>query len=365
MIADILRGYLTTMFNKKHKIRTALLCVLTLAAVAAGAGCGSVDLTMDGRSSNAQGSAQTAVSVVKPVQTTAETTTAVTTTTVATTAVPEPEPVYGDDFVGSRAAICYDLTEEKIIYSKNADELVYPASTTKLLTALTAIEYTSPEYIYYVGSELELVAKDSSMSWISQGSSLCRNAILTAMLAPSGNDAAYTIAVNVARKVYGSDISDREAVDYFAVLMNDYAKKLGAENTHFTVPDGYHDDNHYTTASDMLKFAIAATKSSTICDITCQPLAIVYDEEGGVHSWDNGNKLLTDTTIPYEVYGFKTGFTDEAGFCFIGYAGMDGKKIITLTYGGDVEYRFADTKKLMDLGFDMYDENYDYYSVAE
>lgn len=339
--------------------------MLTVSVVAVSAGCGSVDLTMDGRNSNVQCGAKPAVSVVKPIQTTAETTTTTTTTTAATTEAPEPEPVYGDDFVNCYAAICYDLTEGKIIYSKNADELVYPASTTKLLTALTAIEYTSPEFIYYVGSELELVAQDSSMSWIAQGSTLSRNAILTAMLAPSGNDAAYTIAVNVARKVYGDDISDSEAVSYFAVLMNDYAKKLGAENTHFTVPDGYHDNDHYTTASDMLKLAIAATQSSTICDITCQPLAIVYDEEGGVHSWDNGNILLTDTTIPYEVYGFKTGFTDEAGFCFIGYAGMNNKKIITLTYGCEVENRFADTKKLMDLGFDIYDENHDYYSVAE
>ena len=189
--------------------------------------------------------------------------------------------------------------------------------------------------------------------------------ILTAMLAPSGNDAAYTIAVNVARKLYGDDISDNDAVAYFAVLMNDYAKKLGAKNTHFTVPDGYHDDEHYTTAEDMLQFAIAATQSQTICDITCQPLAIVYDEQGNVHSWDNGNKLLTDTTIPYEVYGMKTGFTNEAGFCFIGYAGMNGKKILTLVYGGEVENRYADTKKLMDLGFDIYDENHDYYTVEE
>ena len=159
--------------------------------------------------------------------------------------------------------------------------------------------------------------------------------------------------------------SYNDAVAYFAVLMNDYAKKLGAKNTHFTVPDGYHDDEHYTTAEDMLKFAIAATQSQTICDITCQPLAIVYDEQGNVHSWDNGNKLLTDTTIPYEVYGMKTGFTDEAGFCFIGYAGMNGKKILTLVYGGEVENRYADTKKLMDLGFDIYDENHDYYTVEE
>ena len=255
----------------------------------------------------------------------AQTTTTVTTTAV-TTEAPPPVKSYGDDFVRCNAAICYDLTDGKVIYSKNAGKKVFPASTTKILTALTAIEYTAPEYEYYVGSELGLVAQDSSMSWIAEGSSLCRNEILTAMLAPSGNDAAYTIAVNVARKLYGDDISDNDAVAYFAVLMNDYAKKLGAKNTHFTVPDGYHDDEHYTTAEDMLQFAIAATQSRTICDITCQPLAIVYDEQGNVHSWDNGNKLLTDTTIPYEVYGMKTGFTDEAGFCFIGYAGMNGKK---------------------------------------
>lgn len=353
---------MATIRKKNNIVRTAISCILAVAVVAASTGCGTVDLTM-GRTANSSDN-NSAVDVILPYETTAQTTTTVT-TTAATTEAPASVKIYGDDFVQCKAAICYDLTDGKIIYSKNADEKVYPASTTKVLTALTAIEYTSPEFIYYVGSELELVAEDSSMSWISWGSSLGRNEILTAMLAPSGNDAAYTIAVNVARKVYGDDISDSEAVDYFAVLMNDYAKKLGAENTHFTVPDGYHDDNHYTTASDMLKFAIAATQSKTICDITCQPLAIVYDEQGNVHSWDNGNKLLTDTTIPYEVYGMKTGFTDEAGFCFIGYAGMNGKKILTLVYGGGVENRFADTKKLMDLGFDMYDENYDYYSVAE
>lgn len=273
----------------------------------------------------------------------------------------EDEPVYGDDFVGCTAAVCYDLTNDEIIYSKNADEKIYPASTTKLLTALTAIEYTAPEYIYYVGSELDLVELDSSMSWISDGSSLERNAILAAMLAPSGNDAAYTIAVNVARKIYGDDLSDQEAADYFCVLMTDYARKLGAENTNFTVPDGYHDDKHYTTAFDMLKISIAAARSKTITDITCQPLMIVYDEQGNVHSWDNGNKLLQDTTVPYNVLGLKTGFTDEAGFCFIGYAEMDGKQIITLTFNCDLEHKYADTKKLMDLGFGLYDSDYNYY----
>lgn len=345
--------------RKNNNIFKVILSGVTAAVIiAASAGCGTVDLTMGKNNKNS--SDNSVVEVIMPAQTT----TTVTTTAV-TTEVPPPVKSYGDDFVRCNAAICYDLTDGKVIYSKNAGKKVFPASTTKILTALTAIEYTAPEYEYYVGSELGLVAQDSSMSWIAEGSSLCRNEILTAMLAPSGNDAAYTIAVNVARKLYGDDISDNDAVAYFAVLMNDYAKKLGAKNTHFTVPDGYHDDEHYTTAEDMLKFAIAATQSQTICDITCQPLAIVYDEQGNVHSWDNGNKLLTDTTIPYEVYGMKTGFTDEAGFCFIGYAGMNGKKILTLVYGGEVENRYGDTKKLMDLGFDIYDENHDYYTVEE
>ena len=78
-----------------------------------------------------------------------------------TTEAPLPVKSYGDDFVRCNAAICYDLTDGKVIYSKNAGKKVFPASTTKILTALTAIEYTAPEYEYYVGSELGLVAQDS------------------------------------------------------------------------------------------------------------------------------------------------------------------------------------------------------------
>ncbi len=271
------------------------------------------------------------------------------------------EIVLDDSFVQCDAAICYNFTKDEIIYEKNADKKIYPASTTKLLTALTAIEYTAPEYTYYVGSEIGLVQPDSSMSWLPEGTYINRNEILTAMLAPSGNDAAYVIAVNVARKIYGDALTDEDAADYFAVLMTDYAKKLGCENTSFTVPDGYHDDNHYTTARDMLTVAKAAAQSKTICDITRQPLPVVYDNYGNTYSWNNGNKLLEDEEIPYNCYGLKTGFTDEAGFCFIGLAEMDGDTIITLTF--NCEKGYADTRKLMDLGFDIYDPEYDYYYV--
>ncbi len=332
------------MSRKIVRAFSALLPLLMLC------GCGTVDLTMgnDTDSSDISSDAQSTTQQ----------------TTVMQTPLPEEssEPVvYGDDFVECDAAICYDLTAEEIIYSKNAEERVYPASLTKLITALTAINYTSPEYIYTVGSEVGLIEPDSSMAWIAWGETYQRDAILTAMLTPSGNDAAYCIAVNVARKIYGEDISDTEAVEYFAVLMNDYAKKLGVTNSNFVVPDGYHNDNHYTTPMDMLKISIEAAKSDTMTAITSQPLAVVYDEQGYTHSWKNGNILLEDTTVPYNVYGLKIGFTDEAGFCFAGYAEYNGKEIITLTFNCNLEYRFADTKKLTDLGFGLYDEDIDYY----
>lgn len=325
------------------------LSALTLSAVLLFCACGKVDLTMS-----------------REEPSTTVTTTAPATTVPPETSAPPPEdPLPDDDFVKSKAAICYNLTTGEIIYEKNAEEKIYPASLTKLLTALTAIDYTAPEYVYYVGSEIGLVEPDSSMAWLVEGTYINRNGILTAMLAPSGNDAAYVIAANVARKLYGADLSDKEAADYFGVLMNDYAKRLGAENSNFTVPDGYHNDNHYTTARDMLQICIAAAESETLCSITSDPEPIVYDEYGNYMSWKNGNKLLRDETLSYAAYGLKTGFTDEAGFCFAGLAEKDGTKIITLTFDNPIPATYGDTKKLFDYGFGVYDEDFDYYFVPE
>ncbi len=332
----------------KRRIAAAALFALLLT------GCGKIDLTLDGgkpkeQYTTAETAETEAVQVIKTEQ----------------TSLPEPEPVYGDDFVDCTAAICYDLSEKAIVYSKNEDKIIYPASLTKLLTALTAIKYTEKTDIYTVGTEIELIEPDSSVAWISEGEQYERNDLLTAMLAPSGNDAAYSVAVNVARKRYGSDISDSDAVRLFADLMNDYAAELGCENTNFTVPDGYHDEEHVTTCADMLKISIAAAECKDIVDITSQPLAVVYDLDGYTHSWNNGNLLLEDPYTDYTTVGLKTGYTDEAGFCFIGLAELDGKRILTLAFGCGVEYRYEDTLKLMDLGFGLYDERKDYRDRLE
>lgn len=124
--------------RKKNNIFKVILSGVTAAVIiAASAGCGTVDLTMGKNNKNS--SDNSVVEVIMPAQTT----TTVTTTAV-TTEVPLPVKSYGDDFVRCNAAICYDLTDGKVIYSKNAGKKVFPASTTKILTALTAIEYTGP-----------------------------------------------------------------------------------------------------------------------------------------------------------------------------------------------------------------------------
>lgn len=338
------------MFIKKIIPTTVLLALFGVTV----SGCnGTIDLTM--YPDNYSAPETTATENIPAVaQTTQEITSE---TTPETTA---PEPVYGYDFTSSLASMCYDATNDEIIYAKNAGMRVFPASTTKLLTALTAVAYTSSEHIYYVGSEVDMVAYDSSMSWIIKGESFYRDDILAAMLTPSGNDAAYCIAVNVAREVYGSNLTNEEAVEKFCQLMTDYAKKLGCTGTNFVTPDGYHDPEHYTTAKDMAIISKAAVECEPIVNITSQKLVTVYSIEGDVHSWENGNGLFYDPYIEYNVLGLKTGFTDEAGFCFIGAAEKDGKTIITLTFDCDIEYRYADTLKLMDLGFGDYDPDKEY-----
>lgn len=341
--------------------KTLRITALALSAIML-CGCGRVDLTMhtmkpvstDNSEGNVPDSPDVPQSEATPVTTPV-------TTPEATTAPESSYPVTDKSFVKCNAAICYNVGEDKIYYEKNPDRIIYPASTTKLLTALTALRYSDENTVFYVGTELSFVAQDSSRAWITEGERYDRYAITAALLAPSGNDAAYTIAVNIGRKEGGSNLSDAEAVAYFCKLMTAYAKELGCENTNFTVPDGYHEDSHYTTCRDMMKIAVEAAKNSVIRDITSQPLMIVEDLDGYVHSWDNGNILLEDYEHPYTVFGLKTGYTDEAGFCFIGAAEIDGEIVVTLTFNCDLEYRYDDTKKLFDLGFGLLDENKDYY----
>lgn len=161
-----------------------------------------------------------------------------------------------DKEISAEFVALYDVTADEFIYLKNGTKKCYPASTTKILTAIVASQIiTDPKTIITVGDEIKLIGWDSSTAFLQEGMKLTFDALIDALLLPSGNDAAYTIAVNCAR-IYKNDpdIPNEEAVKIFEELVNDAAKQMGANGTHFCTPDGWHDDNHYTSAVDLVKF---------------------------------------------------------------------------------------------------------------
>ena len=181
--------------------------------------------------------------------------------------------------------------------------------------------------------------------------------MLDALLLPSGNDAAYTLAVTTAR-VYKNDpkLSNEKAVKVFAELMNKAAKEIGCKGSHFVCPDGIHDDNHYTTAEDLARIAAYARtvpivmnsckkshvewelianghendkKNSKASDDDSEEDTPFDDVEYSNHiEWFNSNKLINPESGQYSKYadGMKTGFTDEAGTCLVSSATMNGHR---------------------------------------
>lgn len=226
-----------------------------------------------------------------------------------------------EDFA-SEAVLLYDYSENKILFSKNSNIPLYPASTTKIMTAYVAVKYLPSDYSMRVGTEIGLLSYDSSTAGLKENDEISLNDILYALLLPSGNDAAYTIAVNTARYLSKKDMSDNDAVHYFCELMNKEAALLGTENTHFCDPDGYYNQFHYTTAEDLLRISLAAYECETIRNIVAVPAFDTVLKNGSSYHWDNGNCLVVNDNqyfLPFAT-GLKTGFTDESGYTMVASA---------------------------------------------
>ncbi len=248
-------------------------------------------------------------------------------------------------------AAVYDLGAGKLLYSSNnMQDKLYPASTTKLLTALTALEYVDADEVFTVGDEVSLIGKGSSVAYVKATYRLSAGMLIQGMIIPSGNDAAYALAAGVGRKLGGKELSAREAVDLFVEKMNEHAEKLGLYNTHFTSPDGYHDDEHYTTLADMLGLAIKATQNDTIMKYCGLESAYAVYASGQSITWRNTNRLLdTSSEYYYEgVRGLKTGSTDEAGCCLITLYDDGEQRLLILTFDSpDNAKRYSDVTLLL------------------
>lgn len=268
-----------------------------------------------------------------------------------------------DNEISAEFVALYDVTADEFIYLKNGFQKCYPASTTKMLTAIVSSQIiTDPKTVITVGDEIKLIGWDSSIAGLVEGMQLTYEMLLDALMLPSGNDAAYTIAVNCGRIYKNNDKLDNEkAVKVFMELVNDCAKQIGASYTHYVTPDGWHDDNHYTSAHDLAVIGDYASTIPIVKNSFSKPYAEWELIKGGTLAWSNSNKLIQNGSGYSSEYcnGIKTGFTDEAGTSVVASATMNGHTLIASVMNGYTLYtKYMDCHLLFKKGFALYGLEY-------
>lgn len=268
------------------------------------------------------------------------------------------------------SAILIEETTGRVLYTKDEHKRMYPASMTKLLTAVVALDYIKPDEMVKIGSEINQVPFGSSVAGHSSGESILFENLLRALIIQSGNESAITIAVNVAKAARATeDLSFSDSMKIFSDLMNDKARAIGANESHFINPHGFHEDGHYTTAHDMALISKAAMENELIRKIAGEksfkgngatannPVEVnLSDLKTKEYTWNSHNLLINSDKYSYPyATGIKTGFTNEASDCLAGSAEKDGEKLISVIFYSPDPARWEDTIKLFDYGFSTYD----------
>lgn len=235
--------------------------------------------------------------------------------------------------VSAKAAVLYEPKTKSFLYEKGADLRLPMASTTKIMTALVAIENSSLDEIVTISEEMTNI--EGSSAYLKVGEKITMEELLYALMLASANDAAVAIACKV-----GGSVED------FALLMNERAKSIGLKDTSFKNPHGLDDTEHYTTARELSLIAAEAMKNDLFRKISSTYKESFISEERS-RTYVNHNKLLKryDGCI-----GVKTGFTKRCGRCLVGAAERDGLGFITVTL--DAPNDWNDHRLLFDYGFD-------------
>lgn len=252
----------------------------------------------------------------------------------------------------SSAYALYCLDDGELVAGKGLGKKIAMASTTKLLTASLMLKYFDPGEYVNVGQEVYYAQPESTMSYLQPGTYLSVYDLLAGMLLPSGNDAAYTVAVNTARSASGDwYMSDDDAIAYFVGMMNDHAAELGMSKSHFANPEGWDDPEHYTTLNDMLKLTEHVMGIPVLREITSTYQYTFDNEISGYLIWTNTNLFLD----PYSAYyrddctGIKTGTTANAGSCLIAAFENGGKTYICAAMGcNENEDRYILIEKILE-----------------
>ena len=196
-----------------------------------------------------------------------------------------------------------------------------------------------------------MIDSDSSIAWLMQGDTLTVRQLLIALMLPSGNDAAYTLAVNAGKSIAANDnLTDQEAVKVFMEKVNEKAKQLGVTNSNFVAPDGYDADGQFTTAYDLAIIAKACLENPVISEIVASYKSYEKWTNGREVTYNNSNELLNPNSPYYrpEVIGLKTGTSSRGGACIVSAAVIDGETYICVVMGSTKESRFQDCIDILD-----------------
>ncbi|WP_167957057.1 VanZ family protein [Anaerosporobacter faecicola] len=242
------------------------------------------------------------------------------------------------------------VADQEKLYGRNEEERIAPASTTKMLTALTVLNYCELEEVVTVGDEIALLPAHSSVAGFQNGNEVTIEQLLEGLLLPSGGDAAFTLAAYTGRRIAGQDdLGAKQAVDTFVDAMNALAKEIGAKHSCFQTPDGYDEEGQYSTAKDLAQIAVAfmdaSTENGILREIVQMERSRVCTRDGRDITWENTNLLLNENSAYYyeNAIGLKTGSTDKAGKCLVSAAVLDGEEYIAVVMGDTEEGRFKDT----------------------
>lgn len=213
----------------------------------------------------------------------------------------------------------YEDSTQSELYNYNGNKKMYPASTTKIMTAAVTLDYVKNlDEEVTVGSELDWLPAGSSVSDLIKGEVLSYEDLLYGLMIPSGNDAAIVLACNVGNIINGEKTTKEKAYDIFVDAMNKKAKELGMNDTHFANPHGFHDSNHYSTPHDMVLIAAYADNY----DFYNRVVNSTYYEtttNKTTHKWSGHNYIIVKSSDYFYnlAKGDKTGYTSEAGRCVI------------------------------------------------
>lgn len=238
-------------------------------------------------------------------------------------------------FINAKSAIVIDADTHHVLYQKNADTPSYPASTTKLMTAILLVSHLNPDDKIYISSTA--AHQHRVRLGLESGTTITADQALHAILMKSANDVAYAIAETVG----GSQ-------DGFARMMNLKARLIGCTHTNFVTPNGLHEDAHMTTAHDVALITAEAIKYPRI-------VAAMHTTDYRIDGkrFGNGNRMMQLAHPSFgQVIGGKTGYTSKAMFCLALAAKQNGHTRVSVVLGAPhKQYMYRETRRLLEFAY--------------